>query len=141
MIWINFLHFYQPANAEFYNIRKALDKSYWRLLRLLEEHPDLKMTFNVSGCLLERLEEAKEIAFLDRLKFSNNIALSEHQLKLSSLAEGHPDISFTHCYVDKFFSLLECHHRFARGAGFEFLTNHAVEQPPTIENLVQSAVQ
>ena len=26
MIWLNFLHFYQPANVEFYNIRKALDK-------------------------------------------------------------------------------------------------------------------
>jgi len=69
MIWINFLHFYQPANAEFYNIRKALDKSYWRLIRLMEEHPEIKMTFNVSGCLLERLEEAKEKAFIDRLKF------------------------------------------------------------------------
>ncbi len=69
MLWLNFLHFYQPANAEFYNIRKALDKSYWRLLRLLEEHPDIKMTFNVSGCLLERLLEAKEKAFLERLKF------------------------------------------------------------------------
>jgi len=69
MIWINFLHFYQPANAEFYNIRKALDKSYWRLIRLMEEHPEIKMTFNISGCLLERLEEAKEKAFIDRLKF------------------------------------------------------------------------
>ncbi|MFA5131517.1 MAG: polysaccharide deacetylase family protein [Patescibacteria group bacterium] len=69
MLWLNFLHFYQPANAEFYNIRKALDKSYWRLLRLLEEHPEIKMTFNISGCLLERLLEAKEKAFLERLKF------------------------------------------------------------------------
>ncbi|MFZ4632001.1 MAG: hypothetical protein ACOYL8_02185 [Patescibacteria group bacterium] len=69
MLWLNFLHLYQPANTEFYNIRKALDKSYWRLLRLAEEHTDLKMTFNISGCLLERLEEAKETAFLDRLKF------------------------------------------------------------------------
>ncbi len=69
MLWLNFLHFYQPANTEFYNIRKALDKSYWRLLRLVEEHPEIKMTFNISGCLLERLEEAKEKAFLDRLKF------------------------------------------------------------------------
>jgi len=72
MIWINFLHLYQPANTEFYNIRKALDKSYWRLLRLVEEHPDLRMTFNISGCLLERLEEAKEKSFLDRLKFLVN---------------------------------------------------------------------
>lgn len=69
MLWLNFLHFYQPANTEFYNIRKALDKSYWRLLRLMEEHSEIKMTFNVSGCLLERLIEAKEKAFIDRLKF------------------------------------------------------------------------
>lgn len=69
MIWINFLHLYQPANTDFYNIRKALDKSYWRLLRLMEEHPDLRMTWNISGCLLERLIDAKEDAFLERLKF------------------------------------------------------------------------
>lgn len=69
MLWLNFLHFYQPANAESYSIRKALDKSYWRLLRLMEEHPDLRATWNVSGCLLERLEDEKETAFLNRLKF------------------------------------------------------------------------
>lgn len=69
MLWLNFLHFYQPANAEFYNIRKALDKSYWRLLRLMEEHPELRATWNISGCLLERLAEAKEEAFINRLKF------------------------------------------------------------------------
>jgi alpha-amylase/alpha-mannosidase (GH57 family) len=38
-------------------------------LRLVEEHPDLKMTFNISGCLLERLVDAKEDSFLERLKF------------------------------------------------------------------------
>jgi len=69
MLWLNFLHLYQPANAEFYNIRKALDKSYWRLLRLLEEHPALRFTLNVSGCLLERLADEKETAWLNRLKF------------------------------------------------------------------------
>lgn len=69
MLWLNFLHLYQPANTESYNIRKALDKSYWRLLRLMEEHPDLHMTWNISGCLLERLADEKEDAFLERLKF------------------------------------------------------------------------
>lgn len=68
MLWLNFLHFYQPANTESYNIRKALDKSYWRLLRLMEEHPDLRATWNVSGCLLERLADEKEESFLNRLK-------------------------------------------------------------------------
>lgn len=69
MLWLNFLHFYQPANAETYSIKKAMSKSYWRLLRLADEHPDLHLTWNVSGCLLERLETEKEQAWLDRLKF------------------------------------------------------------------------
>jgi len=69
MLWLNFLHFYQPANAESYSVHKALDKSYWRLLRLMEEHPALRATWNVSGCLLERLVDEKAKTFLDRLKF------------------------------------------------------------------------
>lgn len=69
MMWLSFLHFYQPANTESYNIHKALDKSYWRLLRLMDEHPSLKMSWNVSGCLLDRLEDEKENAWIDRLKF------------------------------------------------------------------------
>jgi len=69
MLWINFIHLYQPANAESYGIRKALDKSYWRLLRLMEEHPQLRMTWNVSGCLLDRLADEKEEKWLERLRF------------------------------------------------------------------------
>lgn len=69
MLWLNFFHFYQPANTEPYNIHKALDKSYWRLLRLLEENPSLRMTANISGCLLERLAEEKQEDFFRRLKF------------------------------------------------------------------------
>jgi alpha-amylase/alpha-mannosidase (GH57 family) len=68
MLWLNFLHFYQPANIEDYKIKEALDKSYWRLVRLMEEHPNLKMTWNISGCLLERLADNNETSFLERLK-------------------------------------------------------------------------
>jgi len=85
MLWLNFLHFYQPANAEFYNIRKALDKSYWRLMRLMEEHPNLHFTWNVSGCLLERLAEEKETAFIDRLKF----LVKKWQVELTGSAAYH----------------------------------------------------
>lgn len=85
MIWLNFLHFYQPANTESYNIHKALDKSYWRLLRLLEEHPELRMTANVSGCLLERLAEEKEDKFLERLKF----LVKKGRLELTGSAAYH----------------------------------------------------
>ncbi len=57
MKWFNFLHFYQPANIEAEIIKEAADKSYFRLLRLFEENQNLRMTINVSGCLLERIEE------------------------------------------------------------------------------------
>ena len=68
MIWINFLHLYQPANTDDYHIQEALTQSYWRLIRLLEENPELRMTFNVSGCLLERLEDMGELDFIKALK-------------------------------------------------------------------------
>src|SRR5680860_415917 len=67
MKWINFLHFYQPANIEIYSIMTALDKSYFRLLRLMEERSNLKMTWNVSGCLLVRLEDEHKQDFIKRL--------------------------------------------------------------------------
>lgn len=69
MLWLNFLHFYQPANVPSFILKEALNKSYWRLLRLVEEHPDLRITINISGCLLVRLAEEKEIAFIERLRF------------------------------------------------------------------------
>ena len=55
MIWLNFLHLYQPANAEDFFIEESFTKSYARLIRLLVSNPSLKFTLNISGCLLERL--------------------------------------------------------------------------------------
>lgn len=68
MNWINLLHFYQPANTDYNFIKEALDQSYWRLLRLMEENEELRMTWNISGCLLERLQIANETEFIERLK-------------------------------------------------------------------------
>ncbi|MBN2854360.1 polysaccharide deacetylase family protein [Patescibacteria group bacterium] len=85
MIWINFLHLYQPANIDDYHIKEALVKSYWRLLRLLEENPRLRMTFNVSGCLLERLESMAELDFIKTLKKLNESG----RLELVSSAAYH----------------------------------------------------
>lgn len=72
MIWINFLHFYQPANTDDYHLQESLDKSYWRLIRLLEDNSELRMTFNVSGCLLERLEDMGRFDFIEALKKLND---------------------------------------------------------------------
>ena len=85
MQWINFLHFYQPANTDYYIIKEALDKSYWRLVRLMEEHPNLRMTWNVSGCLLERLYDAQEFNFLERLA----ALIKNGQIELTGTAAYH----------------------------------------------------
>ncbi len=85
MLWLNFLHFYQPANIEFYHIKIALDKSYWRLLRLMEEHPQLQATWNISGCLLDRLAQEGEQSFLDRLRS----VVERGQIELTSSAAYH----------------------------------------------------
>lgn len=68
MLWLNFLHLYQPANIDSFLIKEALDKSYLRILRLLENNPDFHLTINISGCLIERLAEMGELDFLARLK-------------------------------------------------------------------------
>ncbi|KKR22043.1 MAG: hypothetical protein UT48_C0001G0056 [Parcubacteria group bacterium GW2011_GWE2_39_37] len=57
MYWINFLHLYQPANIESEKIVAATKHSYERIVRALEEHPDIKFTLNISGCLLLRWAE------------------------------------------------------------------------------------
>lgn len=86
MLWINLLHFYQPANTEYFYIAEALDRSYSRLLRLMERNPNLKMTWNISGCLLERLQESKEgLDFIYRLKK----IIARGQVEITSTAAYH----------------------------------------------------
>jgi len=55
MQWINFLHLYQPANTKDYYIQEAVEKSYSRILRALEENPEARFTLNINGCLILRL--------------------------------------------------------------------------------------
>lgn len=86
MYWINFLHFYQPANIDSYNFNLALDNSYLRLLRLMEENNNLHMTWNLTACLLERLEAERGLDYIDRVKK----LLDSGRLELVSSAAYHP---------------------------------------------------
>lgn len=86
MRWLNFLHLYQPANIDSFNFKLATDKSYYRLLRLMEENQSLKMTWNITGCLLERLEIEGELDFIKRIK----LLVSGGRLELVSSAAYHP---------------------------------------------------
>lgn len=66
MLWLNFIHLYQPANSPAERISEAVDKSYLRLTQLLESNPDLYFTANISACLLERLQEGGFDDLLER---------------------------------------------------------------------------
>lgn len=66
MLWLNFIHLYQPANSPAERINEAVQKSYLRLTRLLEENPDLRFTANISACLLERLRDGGFDELLER---------------------------------------------------------------------------
>jgi hypothetical protein len=54
MLWLNFIHFYQPVNLETNKIKEASEKSYEPLLSLLEKNPQMRWTANLAGSLLER---------------------------------------------------------------------------------------
>ncbi len=85
MLWINFLHLYQPANSDAYIIREATEKSYLRLIRALEEHPDLHFTFNISGCLFLRW---KELGYHDIPKRLKKL-VDNGQLEITGTAAYH----------------------------------------------------
>lgn len=86
MLWINFLHLYQPANADDHTIKEATEKSYLRIIRALEEHPRVKFTLNINGCLIERWQE---LGYSNLIKRINRI-IEKKQIELTGTAFYHP---------------------------------------------------
>ncbi|MDD5071587.1 MAG: polysaccharide deacetylase family protein [Patescibacteria group bacterium] len=86
MLWINFLHLYQPVNNDARLIKEATELSYARIIRALEEHPDLKFTLNVTGALILRWEE---LGYENLLKRLNNLR-KKGQVELTGTAAYHP---------------------------------------------------
>ncbi|HAM88739.1 MAG: hypothetical protein US83_C0003G0023 [Candidatus Falkowbacteria bacterium GW2011_GWC2_38_22] len=86
MLWINFLHFYQPVNKEASVIREATEKSFLRVLRGIEEHKDIKFTLNINACLFLRWEEMGYFDIFARLKK----LLKAGKIELTGNAAYHP---------------------------------------------------
>jgi len=85
MLWINFLHLYQPANSEAYRIEEANDLSYKRIVKALLKNKNIKFTFNISGCLVERLVELRQFDLIKKI----NILLERKQIELVGSAAYH----------------------------------------------------
>jgi predicted glycosyl hydrolase (DUF1957 family) len=66
--WINFLHIYQPPTQTKEIINKVVDESYRFILDLLRRHPDWRLTMNITGSLLELLDEYGHKDIIDAFK-------------------------------------------------------------------------
>lgn len=86
MFWINFLHFYQPSNADAHIIKEATEKSYLRIVRALEANPHLRFTLNISGCLIHRWQDLGYADLFRRLRR----LIDRGQIELTGTAAYHP---------------------------------------------------
>lgn len=85
IIWVNFLHIYQPPWQEEGIVHQAAHESYDYLLTLLAKYPNFTFTLNISGSLLEQLH-ALEPAILAKLQK----AVENKRLELTGSAFYHP---------------------------------------------------
>jgi predicted glycosyl hydrolase (DUF1957 family) len=84
IIWVNFLHMYQPPWQSRGMIEKIAITSYDYLFTLLEKYPNFKFSLNITGSLIEQLEIIRP-DLLERLK----IRVRRGQIELTGSAKYH----------------------------------------------------
>lgn len=86
MRWSNFFHIYQPPawNADI--IRQVANESYRPLIDILERHPGLHITLNITGSLIEQLVALNLQDVLDRFRH----LVEKGQVEIVGSAMYHP---------------------------------------------------
>lgn len=84
--WLNFFHLYQPPRWEARTIRLVARQCYRPLFRWLKAHPQVRLTFNLTGSLTEQLVALKEREVIGLLK----TLLAREQIELTGTAMYHP---------------------------------------------------
>lgn len=82
--WVNFLHIYQPPWQDNGTIEQIASQSYEYLLMLLERYRQFGLTLNITGNLLERLEELRP----DIIKELQKV-VARSQVELTATAKFH----------------------------------------------------
>ncbi len=86
MRWSNFFHIYQPPAWDEVIIRRASAEAYQPLLNILRAHPEVKITLNVTGALIDQLTALGLGAILTGIR-----QLAERgQIELVGSAKYHP---------------------------------------------------
>lgn len=86
MRWYNFFHIYQPPHWNEKIIRRVADEAYRPLLRILQSHPDLKITVNITGSLTEQLAALQLHDILENI----SAAIQRGQIELVGSVMYHP---------------------------------------------------
>lgn len=82
--WVNFLHIYQPPWQQAGVIQQVASESYEYLLTLLEKHKDFRATINITGNLIEQLDNQRP-DLLPRIKK----LVSRGKIELTGSAKYH----------------------------------------------------
>ncbi|PKL72427.1 hypothetical protein CVV26_01510 [Candidatus Kuenenbacteria bacterium HGW-Kuenenbacteria-1] len=86
MLWVNFLHFYQPFNQMPDILERIVNESYRKIIQGLKENPKAKMTININGSLTELLVKYDYLDVINDLK---QLA-QKGQIEFTGSAKFHP---------------------------------------------------
>ncbi len=86
MIWLNFLHLYQPPNQSKDMVDLITYESYERIISLIEMHPSVHVTMNISGSLLELFDKYNHLGLISRYR----VLIEKGQIELVGTAAYHP---------------------------------------------------
>lgn len=86
MRWSNFFHIYQPPEWNADIVRRVSAQAYRPLVKILEQHPGLKITLNLTGSLTEQLAALD----LDDVLSGFQGLMAKGQIELVGSAMYHP---------------------------------------------------
>ncbi|MCX7779227.1 MAG: UvrB/UvrC motif-containing protein [Patescibacteria group bacterium] len=85
MLFSIFLHFYQPHFQQKDILEKIVNESYRKILKILKNQPEAKLTINLNAGLLELLERSGYSDVIEDFKF----LVSRNQIELTGTAAYH----------------------------------------------------
>ncbi|MEX0748849.1 MAG: UvrB/UvrC motif-containing protein [Candidatus Saccharimonadales bacterium] len=94
MLWVNFMHIYQPLTQKPYWVNRVTEESYRPLFQGFLKNPDLKSTININSVLVELLEENGHQDVIEAI----HELLKRGQIELTGSAKFHPLMVYTPDY-------------------------------------------
>lgn len=86
MLWLNFLHIYQPPTLDKELLVRITSECYLPLVKILKDHPHYKITLNITACLTEYLNQVGFTKLIEEIKF----LVKRGQIELTGSAAFHP---------------------------------------------------